>query len=59
MAALDMRQHVARGLHALSLIGIQFKWTLDSEGAKTSRAKTEKGIMNATNKKHSVNDLVG
>ena len=44
----------------ISLIGIQFKWTTDSEDA-LYRAKSEKGIVKATNKKHQqrLNDLVG
>ena len=43
----------------ISLIGIQFKWTTDSEDA-LYRAKAEKGIVRATNKKHQqrLNDLV-
>ena len=43
----------------ISLLGIQFKWTMDSEDA-LYRAKAEKGIMQATNKKHNgrLNDLV-
>ena len=43
----------------VSLIGIQFKWTSDSEDA-LYRAKAEKGIIKATNKKHQqrLNDLV-
>ena len=43
----------------ISLIGIQFKWTTDSEDA-LYRAKSEKGIIKATNKKHQqrLNDLV-
>ena len=43
----------------ISLIGIQFKWTADSEDA-LYRAKSEKGVMNVTNKKHQqrLNDLV-
>ena len=35
----------------ISLIAIQFKWTSDSEDA-LFRAKAEKGIIKATNKKH-------
>jgi dynein heavy chain len=44
----------------VSLLGIQFKWTMDSEDA-LFRAKTEKGIMQAVNKKHNarLNELVG
>eukprot|EP00327_Prymnesium_parvum_P015479 CAMPEP_0113272674 /NCGR_PEP_ID=MMETSP0008_2-20120614/23450_1 /TAXON_ID=97485 /ORGANISM="Prymnesium parvum" /LENGTH=4484 /DNA_ID=CAMNT_0000122153 /DNA_START=48 /DNA_END=13502 /DNA_ORIENTATION=+ /assembly_acc=CAM_ASM_000153 len=44
----------------ISLIGIQFKWTLDSEDA-LFRAKSEKGIMKATVKKclQRLNELVG
>jgi dynein heavy chain len=43
----------------VSLIAIQFKWTTDSEDA-LYRAKAEKGIVRATNKKHQqrLNDLV-
>jgi dynein heavy chain len=43
----------------VSLIGIQFKWTTDSEDA-LYRAKSEKGIIKATNKKHQqrLTDLV-
>ena len=43
----------------ISLIGIQFKWTTDSEDA-LYRAKAEKGIIKATNKKHQqrLTDLV-
>ena len=43
----------------ISLIGIQFKWTADSEDA-LYRAKSEKGIIKATNKKHQqrLTDLV-
>jgi dynein heavy chain len=43
----------------ISLIAIQFKWTADSEDA-LYRAKAEKGIIKATNKKHQqrLNDLV-
>ncbi|RPH16407.1 MAG: hypothetical protein CBC49_004120, partial [Alphaproteobacteria bacterium TMED89] len=43
----------------VSLIGIQFKWTSDSEDA-LYRAKQEKGIIKATNKKHQqrLTDLV-
>jgi len=43
----------------VSLIGIQFKWTADSEDA-LYRAKAEKGIIKATNKKHQqrLTDLV-
>ena len=43
----------------VSLIGIQIKWTLDCEDA-LFRAKTEKGIMNATAKKNlqRLNELV-
>jgi len=43
----------------VSLIGIQFKWTSDSEEA-LYRAKAEKGIIKATNKKHQqrLTDLV-
>ena len=36
----------------VSLIGIQFKWTLDSEDALS--AKSEKGIMKATVKSASL-----
>eukprot|EP00966_Prymnesium_polylepis_P280842 6489195-Prymnesium_polylepis.1 len=44
----------------VSLIGIQLKWTLDSEDA-LFRAKSEKGIMKASVKKSlaRLNDLVG
>ena len=44
----------------VSLLGIQFKWTMDSEDA-LYRAKSEKGIMQQTNKKHNqrLNELVG
>jgi dynein heavy chain len=43
----------------VSLIGIQFKWTLDCEDA-LYQAKTVKGVMNATNKKNQqrLDDLV-
>ena len=43
----------------VSLIGIQFKWTSDSEDA-LYRAKSEKGILKAVNKKHQqrLTDLV-
>jgi dynein heavy chain len=43
----------------VSLIAIQFKWTADCEDA-LFRAKAEKGIMGATNKKNQsrLNDLV-
>ncbi|KAL3920757.1 MAG: hypothetical protein SGPRY_005139, partial [Prymnesium sp.] len=44
----------------VSLIGIQFKWTLDSEDA-LFRARSEKGIMKATVKKclARLDELVG
>jgi dynein heavy chain len=43
----------------ISLIGIQFKWTMDQEEA-LYRAKAEKGILKAVNKKHQqrLTDLV-
>jgi dynein heavy chain len=43
----------------VSLIGIQFKWTMDSEDA-LYRAKAEKNIMKETNKRHNqrLTDLV-
>ena len=43
----------------VSLIGIQIKWTLDCEDA-LYRAKTEKGVMNATGKRNNqrLTDLV-
>ena len=43
----------------VSLIGIQFIWTLDAEDA-LYRSKTEKGVMNQTNKKNQqrLNDLI-
>ena len=44
----------------VALLGIQFKWTMDSEDA-LFRAKAEKGIMQMVNKKHNarLNELVG
>ena len=43
----------------VSLIGIQFIWTLDSEDA-LYRSKTEKGVMNSMNRKNlqRLNDLI-
>jgi dynein heavy chain len=43
----------------VSLIGIQFIWTLDAEDA-LYRSKTEKGVMNLANKKNQqrLNDLI-
>ena len=43
----------------VSLIGIQFQWTMDCEDA-LYRSKSEKGVMNQTNKKNQqrLNDLI-
>ena len=43
----------------VALIGIQFIWTLDSEDA-LYRSKTEKGVMNSTNRKNlqRLNDMI-
>ena len=44
----------------VSLIGIQFMWTLDAEDA-LFRSKSEKGVMNAVNRKNQqrLNDMIG
>ena len=43
----------------VALLGIQFMWTLDCEDA-LFRSKTEKGVMNATNRKNlqRLNDMI-
>ena len=58
--AMGLEEFTHKYQAQVSLLGIQFKWTMDSEDA-LFRCKAEKGIMAATNKKHNarLNELVG